>query len=176
MMQMSHTCSRVRTTALALVLVIAFAAPAWALSGRLIDRRTGAPIAGAEVTIAGLSGSVRTDADGRFTWKPDPRPPFTFIVTLPDGRLARPVQVETLDAAAVLTISVDTAVSEEVTVAAGAAPSIDVTPGAAMTMLTGRDVAMRMPGNLVQALEAVPGVNQVSEGQAAVPAVRGLAR
>ena len=33
-----------------------------------------------------------------------------------------------------------------------------------------------MPANLVQALENVAGVNQVSEGQAAVPAVRGLAR
>ncbi|MEZ5287521.1 MAG: TonB-dependent receptor [Vicinamibacterales bacterium] len=35
---------------------------------------------------------------------------------------------------------------------------------------------VRQPVNLMQAVENVAGVNQVSEGQAAVPAVRGLAR
>jgi iron complex outermembrane receptor protein len=149
---------------------------AFALEGRLVDKRTGQPIAGAEVMIVGLEGSVKTDADGRFTWKPDPTPPFEVLVILPGGRLTRPAFVKSLDAAAVLTINVEPAVNEEVTVTAGLAPSIDTAPGAGMTMLSGRDVALRQPANLMQALENVPGVTQVSEGQAAVPAVRGLAR
>ena len=37
-------------------------------------------------------------------------------------------------------------------------------------------MAVRQPTNLMQAIENVAGVNQVSEGQAAVPAIRGLAR
>ena len=152
------------------------ASTAFALDGRLIDKRTGQPIAGAEVMIVGLEGSVKTDADGRFSWKPDPTPPFEVLVILPGGKLTRPAFVKSLDAAAVLTISIEPAVNEEVTVTAGLAPSIDTAPGAGMTMLSGRDIALRQPANLMQALENVPGINQVSEGQAAVPAVRGLAR
>jgi outer membrane receptor for ferrienterochelin and colicin len=61
-------------------------------------------------------------------------------------------------------------------VVSGAAPGIESTPGAAATTIAGRDVQVRQPTNLMQALDSVAGVNQVSEGQAAVPAVRGLAR
>jgi outer membrane receptor protein involved in Fe transport len=152
------------------------ASAAFALEGRLVDKRTGQPIAGAEVMIVGLTGSVKTDADGRFSWKPDPTPPFEVLIILPDGKLTRPAFIKSVDAAAILTISVEPAVNEEVTVTAGLAPSIDTAPGAGMTLLPGRDIALRQPANLTQALENVPGVNQVSEGQAAVPAVRGLAR
>jgi outer membrane receptor protein involved in Fe transport len=42
--------------------------------------------------------------------------------------------------------------------------------------LSSGEIALRAPANLMQSVENVPGVNQVSEGQAAVPAVRGLAR
>lgn len=162
--------------AVSLVLLVATAASAFALDGRLIDKRTGNPIAGAEVMIVGMTGSVKTDADGRFSWKPNPAPPFDVLVILPGGKVTRPTRVTTMDWAAVLVITVEPAVSEDVTVTAGVAPSIDAAPGAGMTLLSGRDVALRLPANLMQALENVPGVNQVSEGQAAVPAVRGLAR
>lgn len=151
-------------------------ASAAAFEGRVLDERTGRPIAGAEVTIVGLPGATKTDADGRFTWTPNPQPPFTILIVLPGGRLAKPVYVETVDWSAVMTLSVAPAVSEEVTVAAGVAPSIDAAPAAGMTLVTGREIEMRAPANLLQALENVPGVTRVSEGQAAVPAVRGLAR
>jgi hemoglobin/transferrin/lactoferrin receptor protein len=98
------------------------------------------------------------------------------IVILPGGKVTKPTRVTTMDWAAVLTITVEPAVTEDVTVTAGVAPSIDAAPGAGMTLLSSRDVALRLPANLMQALENVPGVTQVSEGQAAVPAVRGLAR
>ncbi len=147
-----------------------------AFEGRLVDARTGVPVVGAEVTIVGLAGSARSDADGRFTWRPDPRPPFTVLVVLADGRVAKPIYVETADWSAMLALSIEAAVTEEVNVAAGVAPSIDAAPGAGMTLITGREIAMRSPNNLVQALENVPGVSRTSEGQAAVPTVRGLAR
>ncbi len=63
--------------------------------------------------------------------------------------------------------------SERVTVS-GAAPDIEATPAAATTSLSQAEIQTRLPSNLVQALENVAGVNQVSEGQAAVPALRGL--
>jgi len=165
-----------RRLVMGVAVLVATAQTAFALEGRLIDKRTGQPVAGAEVMIVGLQGSVKTDGDGRFSWKPDPVAPFEVLVVLPGGKLTRPAFVKSVDAAAVLTITIEPAVNEEVTVTAGLAPSIDTAPGAGMTMLSGRDIALRQPANLMQALENVPGVNQVSEGQAAVPAVRGLAR
>ena len=165
-----------RVMAVVAVALLTIVSSAFALEGRLVDKRTGTPVAGAEVMIVGLTGSVKTDGDGRFSWKPDPVAPFELLVLMPNGTLTRPARVTSLDAAAVLTILIEPVVNEEVTVTAGLAPSIDAAPGAGMTLLSGRDVALRQPGNLTQALENVPGVNQVSEGQAGVPAVRGLAR
>jgi hemoglobin/transferrin/lactoferrin receptor protein len=146
-----------------------------ASEGRLIDKKTGSPVAHAEVMVVGSVGSVKTDADGRFTITPDPVAPFELLVILPDGKMAKPIRIERIDVSGVLTIELEAAVETSVTVS-GVAPSIDAAPGAGMTLLSGKEVSARTPSNLVQALENVPGVNQVSEGQAAVPAVRGLAQ
>jgi hemoglobin/transferrin/lactoferrin receptor protein len=155
--------------------LIGLAVPAEAIEGRVVDK-SGQAVAGATITVVGTSGAVVTDADGRFTWIPDPKPPFTVIVVLPGGRVARPVVVDRVDPGTTLSLVIDAAVSEELTVVAGVAPSIEATPGAATTLVSSRDLALRMPANLLQAIDQVPGVNQVSEGQAAVPALRGLAR
>jgi hemoglobin/transferrin/lactoferrin receptor protein len=66
--------------------------------------------------------------------------------------------------------------TDEAVTVLGAAPSISTTPGSATTVLSGTQIAQRNPENLMQALETVAGINQLSEGHAAVPAVRGLAR
>ncbi len=159
-----------RNLRLAAVLLVMSAAPAAAFPGRVIDDRTGNPVANAEVSILGMTGSVKTDAAGRFTWTPDPKPPFEILVILPTGALAKPVLIETLGAEVTVRVS---AIAEQVTVT-GAAPSIDASPAAGMTSVSGRDIAVRSPENLIQALENVAGVNQVSEGHAGVPALRGL--
>jgi outer membrane receptor protein involved in Fe transport len=157
---------------LALVVCLA-ATPAYALTGRVVDA-TGAPVAGAEVSILGRPGSVVTDASGRFTWSPDPPVPFEILVVAPGGIFMKPQLVETMPAGEdPLVVTVEALVSERVTVS-GAAPDIEATPAAATTSLSQAEIQTRLPGNLVQALENVAGVSQVSEGQAAVPALRGL--
>ena len=128
---------------LLLTLVVAVARPVEAGEGRVTDKKTGAPIAGAEVTVVGVPGSVKTDKDGKFTLKPEPRPPFVVIIVLPGGRVAKPIEVKELSG--VLNLVVESAVSEEVTVAAGVAPSIEATLGAAMTMVTRSDLDQRSP-------------------------------
>ena len=70
---------------LALTLASAAAGPASAMEGRVVSKVGTQPIADAEVAILGRTGSVRTDADGRFRWTPDPRPPFEVLVVLTDG-------------------------------------------------------------------------------------------
>jgi outer membrane receptor protein involved in Fe transport len=158
-----------------LVIALAGAEAAEAAEGRVIDKKTGAPIANATVLVVGSTTVVKTDADGRFSIKPDPQTPFEVVIVTAAERMSKPLRVERLDASATLLIEVESFVDEEITVT-GAAPSIDSPPGAAMTLLSGADVAARTPANLMQALENVAGVNQVSEGQAAVPAIRGLAQ
>ena len=87
----------------------------------------------------------------------------------------KPVLVEKLPETGPLEIAVETILSESVTVEAGAAPSIETTPASGTALVTLDDILTRAPVNLTQALENVAGVSSVSEGHAAVPAVRGLA-
>jgi outer membrane receptor protein involved in Fe transport len=48
--------------------------------GRVIHSDSGQPVAGAIVTLAGLPGTVKTDADGRFIWNAPPASPFQIIL------------------------------------------------------------------------------------------------
>lgn len=155
--------------------LLAGAGTAEALEGRVVDSRTGAPLAGVRVTLVGYAGAAITDGDGRFTWTPDPRPPFVAVVLLEGGRVARPIFVKTVSRQDLLTLAADTAFAEHLTVT-GIAPLVDAAPGAGMTLLSGDDAARRSPATLTQALEEVVGVSATSDGQAAVPTVRGLAR
>jgi iron complex outermembrane receptor protein len=63
-------------TRLLFLVVVVHAQVAWAqpgaarggqVTGRVIDEVTATPIAGAQVSVTGRAGEVRTDADGRFT-------------------------------------------------------------------------------------------------------------
>jgi len=160
-------------TLVAVLLVLLAPAVGFAFEGRIVTA-DGRPVPGAEATVLGHAGSARTDADGRFTWTPDPAPPFEILVVAPGGVYMKPVLVERLTGG-VTELTVMPLVTELVTVS-GSARSIETTPASATATLTSREIQTRAPANLVHALENVAGVNQVSEGHAAVPAVRGLAR
>ncbi|OFW36209.1 MAG: hypothetical protein A3J29_03165 [Acidobacteria bacterium RIFCSPLOWO2_12_FULL_67_14b] len=158
------------------MLLAALAMPlsAFAMKGRVVDQQ-GRPVANATISILGKPGEAITDAEGRFEWQPDPAPPFEILVIDAAGSYSRPVLIERVDADGELLVTIAPLLTESVTVS-GSAPSIEATPGAGATSISGRDVSVRQPTNLMQAIENVAGVNQVSEGQAAVPAIRGLAR
>src|SRR5687767_11752527 len=83
--------------------------------GRLVEERTGAPVAGASVSIVGMSGSVRTDDDGHFTWSPAPPIPFQIIVVLAGGQVALPAVVDAIQDGAT-SISLGALRDESVTV------------------------------------------------------------
>jgi outer membrane receptor protein involved in Fe transport len=165
---------RVALCLLALPAAGAEAVQSSSFRGRVVDRSTGVPVSGATVMLVGFPGSARTDAEGQFTVESAPAPPFQVIVILPSGAVAHPVDVARVDEAST-TIPVDPLASESLTVV-GAAPSVTIAPGAAATLLSIEQIKRRSPEHLLQALEMVPGVNQVSEGHTAVPAIRGLAR
>jgi hemoglobin/transferrin/lactoferrin receptor protein len=158
-----------------LMLATAVLAPVsgWAAEGRVLSKTTGQPIADAEVAILGRAGSVRTDGEGRFRWTPDPRPPFEVLVVLPGGGYVKPILVEQLTGDLVLEVA--PALSESVMVVAGAAPSVEAAPASGVTLVPEEDLRSRQPLHVAQAVENVAGTATVSEGQAAVPVVRGLA-
>jgi hemoglobin/transferrin/lactoferrin receptor protein len=166
---------------LCIALIATFVAPAVVaaqppgrLDARLVHERTGAPVAGASVSIVGALGVARTDGDGRFTWSPVPPMPCQVIIVLADGQIARPAFITSLHSG---TTSIPVgALTDEVVAVLGAAPSISTPPASATTILSAEQIASRVPESLVQALETVPGTHAVSEGHAAVPAIRGLAR
>jgi hypothetical protein len=109
-----------------LLSLLTFPVSAFAFEGRIVDGE-GKPIANAEVYILGRPGEAITDADGRFSWKPDPAPPFEILVIVPGGTYMRPILVERLDAETELTLAVQPVVSEVITVS-GSAPGIETTP------------------------------------------------
>ena len=175
--KLNHRLSSARVLVAVVVLgIVTLATPAFALEGRVTDERSGKPIANAEVTILGRPGVAYTDGDGRFTWKPDPTPPFEILVILPGERFTKPVLIEALPADGPLEVRISPFVNETVTVTAGAAPDIEATLASATTLLPAQEILNRQPANLTQALEGMAGVSSVSEGHAAVPAIRGLAR
>lgn len=144
--------------------------------GTVIDGRSRAVIAGAEVTIVGQRGAARTDDAGRFRWiAATPPAPFSIVLVLPDGRVAAPIRVMASPSADVVLVA-EPAVADGLTVA-GVAPAIDSAPASSLTLLPAGDLDMRNPATLSQALENVPGVSAIADGgQGSVPAIRGLAR
>jgi outer membrane receptor protein involved in Fe transport len=150
------------------------APPAFVLDGQVVDKESGRPIAGAEVALVGRPGGTRTDAEGRFSWAGAPHPPFEVVVVLPSGAYVRPMLVETL-AGDSLRLEISPALEESIMVVAGTAPSLETAPADGVTTVPADDLYGRQPAHVAQALENVAGVATISEGQAAVVAVRGLA-
>ncbi len=142
--------------------------------GQVVQEVGGTPVAGAMVSIVGETGSAKTNESGRFSWSPIPPTPFHVILVLPGGQVARPVVISTI--ASGVTIIPVAGIADEAVTVLGVAPSIETAPASATTVLSGTQIAQRNPETLMQALESIPGVSSVSEGHAAVPAVRGMAR
>ena len=153
--------------------LLSLAEVASALEGRVVLKSGGQPVADAQVSVLGRTGHVPTDGEGRFVLSPTPRIPFEVLVTLPGGRTLTPIRVESLPEGPWV-VEVAWHVEESITVAEPVAPGIESTPASGLTLLGATDVAEREPTNLAQALENVAGASTVSEGQAAVPALRGL--
>jgi outer membrane receptor protein involved in Fe transport len=169
---------RVFFVALLIAVLAPSVAPAWVeasprFEGRVVNAANGTPVAGASVSIAFQPGAVRTDISGRFSWAFAPSPPFQVIVVLSTGEVARPFLIERIEPENVIPVR---PLADEAVTVIGAAPGVSVAPASGTTMLSGAQVAQRSPENLMQAMETVPGVSQVSEGHASVPAMRGLAR
>ncbi len=149
--------------------------PVWAVRGRVLGT-DGNPLTDATVSILGHPGSVRTDGQGYFNWQPDPTPPFEIVVVLSNGRYTAPVLFNEIPGEGILEVRVTPMAQDSITVTSGVTPNIEAPPASAMTVVGRRDLETRQPSQLAEALENIPGVSRISEGTAAVPAIRGLAK
>lgn len=156
------------------LLLLVCGSRAHAADGRVVDQRTRLPVAGADVAIVGEPGTARTDADGRFTWAPEPHLPAIVVIMLPDGRVRR-VTVDRFEAETRWEVAIDAGIIEEIVVS-GVAAVAEASPAAGRSLVSTGEIERRAAANLLQALENVPGVSSIGEGQSVVPAVRGLAR
>src|SRR5688572_12850915 len=85
--------SCLRSSALALAFLLT--TNAFAFTARLVDS-DGKPVAGAQISVVQQSGSARTDADGNFTFVPDPTLPATLIIVGSRGEIFPPIYLTSL--------------------------------------------------------------------------------
>ena len=159
-----------RRSALLFLLYALSTVPLVALDARLLDK-DGRPLAGVQVTVAGRTGAVRTDSEGRFRILPDPELPVTLIVVGTRGEIYPPLVVSHASS----DLYIEPAFQESVTVTSGAAPNIDAPPAAGTFVVGREELEERRPEHLVDALDRVAGVSRRGEGAPGVPVVRGLA-
>lgn len=164
-----------RARASVLALIIAFVAETASAIDARIRFADGKAAAGAQVTIQGVPGSWRADAEGRVSLTARPTPPFTLVIVGPRGEIYPHVHVPELPPGGILEISLDPAFRENITVVSGATPNIEAPPAAGTTLVGHEDLEERSPEHLVDAIARVPGVQARGEGPAAVPVIRGLA-
>lgn len=152
------------------LLLLLLAIPVFAFESRLVDA-TGAPVAGAQISVAGRSGSTRTSSDGGFSIVPEPSLPATLIIVGSRGEIFPPIRLET----AAPELRLEPAYRETLTVSTGATPNIEGTPAAAPVIVGSEEIEQRKPAHVAEAIAATPGVTVRGEGAPAVPVVRGLA-
>ena len=135
----------------------------------------GSPAASYTVAVVGHTQSAHTGADGRFVLTPAPAPPFSLVASGPNGEVSAPIEVEALPEGPI-DLTVPAALRDSITVVSGVAPSLDLLPGNAATVLTQEALEQRAPQRLYQVLESVAGASKLGDGADSVPVLRGLGR
>ncbi len=130
----------------------------------------GAPAAGYTVAVVGRPLTAICDGEGRFRLEPAPTPPFALVATSPEGVVSAPLEVVDLATGELRLLEV---VREAVTVVSGVAPSLELLPGSAATVLTREELEQRAPQRLYQALESVAGASKLGDGADSVYGERG---
>jgi outer membrane receptor protein involved in Fe transport len=133
----------------------------------------GHALAGARVTIVGRGEMLVADREGIFELDPVPRVPFVLFIARPDGVALRPVTVVEIPERGPLRVEV-MAAGDTVTVVSGVVPDLELPPAVAATVMGRGDLGQRLPAQLFQTLENLPGSETGGNGHAAVPSLRGM--
>ncbi|MCW8984345.1 MAG: TonB-dependent receptor [Thermoanaerobaculales bacterium] len=154
------------------VIALCAAATAAALECRVV-LPDGSALSGARVTVIGRSELLVADGEGHFDLDPVPEIPFVLFIARPDGVALRPVTVAEVPGQGLLTVEV-APIGKTVTVVSGVVPDLELPPAVAATVMGRGDLGQRLPAQLFQTLENLPGAGTSGDGHAAVPSIRGL--
>ena len=154
------------------VIALCAAATTAALECRVV-LPDGSALSGARVTVIGRSELLVADGGGRFDLDPVPDVPFVLFIARPDGVALRPVTVADIPEEGLLVVEV-APVGDTVTVVSGVVPDLELPPAVAATVMGRGDLAQRLPAQLFQTMENLPGAGTSGDGHAAVPGIRGL--
>ncbi len=138
-----------------------------------VQTPSGETLAGARVTVIETGESFVADGRGRFVLDPVPEAPFVLFVARPDGVALRPVTIEVVPLEGPLVVVV-APIGETVTVVSGVVPDLELPPAVASTVMGRGDLDQRLPVQLFQTLENLPGSSVSGDGRSAVPGLRGL--
>lgn len=168
--------SAARIALLSLVVPAATALAAQRSKEFLLLDAGGKPVALGRVSVVGRTGSALTDTAGRFHLDPLPAVPFEIGVADQRGTWLGLLRVDALEATSPQTLRLRAGEAAEVIVRAGLAPATPAPPAAAATVVSRQELDKRRPNRLGNALESIPGLGRLEEGQSIVPTVRGMAR
>jgi iron complex outermembrane receptor protein len=144
------------------------------LSGRLLNSLSGAPIAGATVTIDELRRDVTSGADGTFTFE-NVAPGAYHLSVHAQGYSSRRTEVSVKAGTASLDVQVDPELHFEEVISVGPDARSQFETFQATSVLSGQELSKQLEGSLGATLENQPGVALRSFGPApSRPVVRGL--
>jgi outer membrane receptor protein involved in Fe transport len=152
-----------------LVFLLLVSSSLFAFESRLVDT-SGKPVAGAQISVVGHTGTARTGSDGRFVLAPTPPLPAQLIIIGSGGEIS---VLRVTSYAPELRL--EEAFREEITVSTAGTPNIEAPPAAAPVVVGHEEIEQRKPAHIANAIATTPGVALRGEGPPAVPVVRGLA-
>lgn len=166
-----------RTIVSALLITIsmmAAAANAAEISGRIVDQTTDQPLAAVTVTLLDLNRTVRTDADGRFRFTDLASGDHLGRIDYPgfvrwEGRLNTGPEVQRI------ALTPTAYQLEEVVVTATGYDRLALDTALPVNVINGADLSERVAQTMVDVLDGAPGVDVSSTGTGSVrPVIRGL--
>ncbi len=145
-------------------------------TGKIIDARSKAPLAGASVSIPDLRVSVMTDAEGEFSISTAPtRGQFLIQIRY----MGYKTKTETVDfsksASMVFELEESVIEGKEIVITGSAFSSDKRQNSTSIATVTKEELLYNPSTNIIDALSKVPGVSQVTTGPAiSKPVIRGL--
>ena len=151
-----------------------FAQPGTAVSGRLLNSLSGAPIPGATVVLEELRRQVQSGTDGTFSF--DNVPPGAYHVSVrAQGYSSRRTEVSAVTGAKPLDVFVDPELHFEEVLSVSPDARSQFESFQPTSVLAGQELSKQLEMSLGATLESQPGVASRSFGPApARPVVRGL--
>lgn len=132
------------------------------LRGRVVDARTGEPVAKVKINVVGSQQKVTTDENGAFSLQDvPPGEVVLYITTVGYGLVKRTVMIKDVDAETEIALNQEaSALTEQITVTAGPYESVETNAASQQTLNKTelQDLSKVLIGDPIRAAQSLPGV------------------